>query len=195
MTRIALIMITIMALAITSATATTLIKINEQYGDRGLYETFKLSNSSSQKCQFTLLAAEKIIEMQCVKKINGNITLYCTQDKASCVTKKEMIYFAENGKMPLLKKNNYSKKRDLKINLPFIGSRKTRNGRTKITIYQNGNMTINSHLKNGYNTHFKGKYTKDLIPEDAEIPMHGWKVYKSKVCQGYRNAWDCEKLY
>jgi hypothetical protein len=40
-----------------------------------------------------------------------------------------------------------------------------------------------------------GKYTKDLIPEDGDIPMHGWKVYRDKVCQGYRNSWECQKLY
>ena len=195
MTRTTLLIIIISALVTTSTLATTLTKINEQYGDRGLYETFKLSNSSSQKCQFTLLAAEEIIEMQCVKKVDGSTTSYCTRDKASCVTQKEIFYFAENGKMPAERNNNYSKNRKIKLNLPFIGAKQTKNGRTKITISKNGGMTIYSYFKNGYKTHYKGKYTKDLIPEDANIPMHGWKVYKSKVCQGYRNTWDCQKLY
>jgi len=195
MTRTTLLIIIISALVTTSTLATTLTKINEQYGDKGLYETFKLSNSSSQKCQFTLLSAEEIIEMQCIKKIASGITSYCTRDKASCVTLKEIFYFAENGKMPAVRNNNYSKNRKIKLNLPFIGAKQTKNGRTKITISKNGGMTIYSHFKNGYKTHYKGKYTKDLIPEDANIPMHGWKVYKSKVCQGYRNTWGCQKLY
>jgi hypothetical protein len=46
--------------------------------------------------------------------------------------------------------------------------RKRKDGETKITILNNGNMTIYAFLKKGYKTHFKGKYTKNIIPEDSD---------------------------
>ncbi len=105
-------------------------------------------------------------------------------------------YLDKNGdvkRVEVIKKSKTTKK--VKTNLPFIGTKQTKDKRTKITISKNGNMTITSHFKNGYKAHFKGKYTKELIPEDGNMPMHGWKVYKNKVCQGYRDSWDCQKLY
>jgi len=108
--------------------------------------------------------------------------------------KGEMIraFLDNNNKIIKIK---YLKETKIKLTLPFIGTKQTKDRRTKITILKNGNMTINSHFKNGYKTHFIGKYTNDLIPEDSDIPMHGWKVYINKVCQGYRDSWGCERLY
>ena len=82
-----------------------------------------------------------------------------------------------------------------KSSLPFIGKRRTKDGSTKIEIYKNGKIKINSKFKNGYHAKYYGKYHKENINEDSDIPMHGWKVSKNKVCQGYRKAWNCEKLY
>ena len=114
--------------------------------------------------------------------------------KAIDKRKGEMIraFLDKNNEIIKIK---YLKERKIKSSLPFIGAKQTKDGRTKITISKNGNMTIYSHFKNGYKTHFKGKYTKELIPEDSDIPMHAWKVYKNKVCQGYRNAWGCKNIY
>ena len=93
-------------------------------------------------------------------------------------------------------KDNKSKsksKSKSKRNLPFIGKKATKDGRTKINISKNGNIKINTSFKNGYKVNYNGKYTKGHIVPQGE--SHSWKVSKDKVCQGYRNAWHCQKLY
>jgi hypothetical protein len=171
--------------------AESITKINEQYGDLGLYETYMMQGKH-EKCKIVILHGSKIVDTSCLRITNSKKQkILCTKRKSICKTYRELFYFSEKGYLPKIKK--ISKK--TKLNLPFIGKKQTKNGRTKITISKNGKMTIISYFKNGYKAYFNGKYTKDLIPEQSEIPMHGWKLYKSKVCQGYRNAWECEKLY
>jgi len=105
------------------------------------------------------------------------------------------VYLDKNGDVKKVEfvNSKQAKKMKQKSNLPFIGKKQTRNGSTKITISRNGDIKIYTHLKNGFKTHYNGKYKKGLIsvPED----LHSWEVQKDKVCQGYRNAWECEKLY
>ena len=83
-----------------------------------------------------------------------------------------------------------------KVKLPFIGKRQTKDGTTKVEIYKNGKMKINSHYKSGYKAHYNGKYTKyNVVPNGEEIHLHSWQISKNKVCSGYRKSWNCEKLY
>ena len=84
-------------------------------------------------------------------------------------------------------------KRKSNSNLPFLGKKATKDGRTKINISKNGNIKINTSFKNGYKVNYNGKYTKGHIVPQGE--SHSWKVSKDKVCQGYRNEWHCQKLY
>ena len=70
-------------------------KIDEQYGDLGLYETFLLK-SNHEQCRYTLLHGDKLIETSCLTMTNSKgKKILCTKTKKICKTTKELFVFAK----------------------------------------------------------------------------------------------------
>ena len=85
-------------------------KVNEQYGDLGLYETYTLQGKH-EKCNIVILHGNKIVDTSCLKLANSKKkNILCTKRKSICKTDKELFYFSENGHLPKAKKKKTSNK-------------------------------------------------------------------------------------
>ena len=66
-------------------------KISEQYGDMGLYETYKLQ-SKGDRCTYVILHGDTIIDTSCRKLTNSKgKQIYCTKKKKICKLESELL--------------------------------------------------------------------------------------------------------
>jgi hypothetical protein len=84
-----------MLISIGSEAKSSIQKISEEYGDMGLYETFRLQ-AKGDRCTFVILHGDTIIDTSCRKMTNSKgKKIYCTKRKKICKLESELL-----GKKP-----------------------------------------------------------------------------------------------
>jgi hypothetical protein len=73
------------------AAKNAIVKVSEQYGDSGLYETYKLQ-AKGEKCTFVVLHGDTIIDTSCRKLKNSKgKKILCTKRKKVCKQESELL--------------------------------------------------------------------------------------------------------
>ena len=73
------------------AAKNAIVKVSEQYGDLGLYETYKLQ-AKGEKCTFVVLHGDTIIDTSCRKLMNSKgKKILCTKRKKICKQESELL--------------------------------------------------------------------------------------------------------
>jgi len=109
-----------------SLAAQSVTKIDEQYGDMGLYENFRLTGKN-ESCRFTILHGDTLLTRECLKMRNSKeIAIVCTPKKSICKTEKELFYFEAHGKLPASRSSSGSRGTSLKNMTYTIGKQRYR---------------------------------------------------------------------
>ncbi len=86
------------------AAKNAIVKVSEQYGDLGLYETYKLQ-TKGEKCTFVVLHGDTIIDTTCRKLTNTKgKKIFCTKRKKICKLEIELLG------QEVVPKNDHTKK-------------------------------------------------------------------------------------